>query len=98
MTGKTSSTAALLAAAAALFFFCVACSGQPPNARAAGETRAEKETQNAADPSFGPAAPGPRAGQKAPSFRLPELASGQAVNFPEDFSGKKVALLFFSPG
>ena len=98
MTGKTASTAALLVAAVALFFFCAACSGQPPNARAAGETRAEKETQNAAGPSFGPAAPGPRAGQKAPSFRLPELASGQAVNFPEDFSGKKVALLFFSPG
>lgn len=54
--------------------------------------------QKVADTQFGPPAPGPKPGEKAPSFQLPELVTNQEVAIPGDFQGKKVALLFFSSG
>lgn len=32
----------------------------------------------------------------APVFKLAELNSGQEISFPDDFKGKKTALVFFS--
>ncbi|MEW6424710.1 MAG: hypothetical protein AB1523_08200 [Bacillota bacterium] len=79
------------------------CGGQKAPAEKTGETSPEitKETitkEKAAGARFGPPAPGPQPGEKAPSFKLPELNSNKKVAFPEDFQGKKVALLFFSGG
>lgn len=96
-SGKTTFCAAA-ALFAALFLFVAACAAPEKNPQAAGENLPEKRVENSSGPSFGPAAPGPKPGQKAPSFQLPELDSGRTAAFPENFSGKKVALVFFSAG
>lgn len=86
--------------ALALLLIAGGCGGQKAPAEKAGETSPEITTtkEKAAGARFGPPAPGPQPGEKAPSFKLPELNSNKKVAFPEDFQGKKVALLFFSGG
>ncbi|MCL6560423.1 MAG: hypothetical protein K6U74_16850 [Firmicutes bacterium] len=40
----------------------------------------------------------PQVQEQAPAFKLPYLMDGKTVNFPRDFRGYPVALIFFSPG
>jgi len=66
--------------------------------KTAGEKTAENPPDAVKTGEFGPPAPGPRPGEKAPAFKLPELNTQKEVAFPEDFQGKKTALVFFSAG
>jgi hypothetical protein len=83
--------------AAILTLILLAGCGAP---KTAGETiqKTTKTDEKVAGAQFGPPAPGPKPGEKAPAFKLPELNSQKEVAFPEDFQGKRIALLFFSAG
>ncbi len=82
--------------AATLFLVLSAgCGGQKTTY---GEKTGETTKERVAGDQFGPPAPGPKPGEKAPSFKLLELTKKKEITFPEDFRGKKVALLFFSSG
>ena len=40
----------------------------------------------------------PEVGSPAPSVQLQRLEDGEMVRFPDDWSGRAVAVSFFSPG
>ncbi|MEW5897635.1 MAG: hypothetical protein AB1652_00455 [Bacillota bacterium] len=90
----------VLFAALVAFVLLAGCGATKTAGEKTGKTvrDAAKTSEKTGGAQLGPPAPGPKPGEKAPAFKLPELNSQKEVAFPEDFQGKRTALLFFSAG